>query len=209
MVLFLHITSKVEGDPHQSLLTDKGGRGFPYLVYMDQEGEVLAQPKERSVKGFDATLGAVETYRTLKARVEKGDESVAGEYFLARLSLGQLKLAEAKAEAKEVKLTEEQAQKLDKLLLNLEVDEATATVRSREKLLEVGGMFRKMWQEGRVPTGNSALPFWYFIIEVAITEEQVELATKALAEFEQRFGEGKRWKRNIKTWKKKIEAIGK
>ena len=37
-VLFLHVTSHVKADPDQNLLEEKGGRGFPHLVVMDDLG---------------------------------------------------------------------------------------------------------------------------------------------------------------------------
>ena len=34
-ILFLHVTSRVETDKHQTLLKDKGFSGFPSVAFMD------------------------------------------------------------------------------------------------------------------------------------------------------------------------------
>ena len=36
MVLFLHNTSKVEGEPYPNLRKEKGGRGVPTLVFENE-----------------------------------------------------------------------------------------------------------------------------------------------------------------------------
>ena len=58
VVPFLHVTSRLEGASYPDLLSQKGGRGFPYLVAMDAEGRVTAQAEQRSVDGFRSMVEA-------------------------------------------------------------------------------------------------------------------------------------------------------
>lgn len=52
-MLFCHITSQVPGDENQNLLRQMGGRGFPYLIYLNADGERLGVHNgPRSVAAF-------------------------------------------------------------------------------------------------------------------------------------------------------------
>ena len=66
-VLFLHVTSRVKSDPHQDLLREKGGRGFPYLAVLDPRGEVLAHPASRSADVFARLVDKAARYVELEA----------------------------------------------------------------------------------------------------------------------------------------------
>jgi Flp pilus assembly protein TadD len=96
-VLFLHNTSRVEGEPYPTLLKDKGFRGFPSLAFMTAEGEVIASPRQRSVVNFESTLAQVTSYVAFRAKMEAGDQSVARDLFIAELVLGKLEYEAAKA----------------------------------------------------------------------------------------------------------------
>ncbi|MGH7152014.1 MAG: hypothetical protein ACREIU_15020, partial [Planctomycetota bacterium] len=63
MVLFLHNTSRLKEEPYPELLREKGGRGFPYLVFLDSDGGVIARhDARRTVEDFRATKARAETY---------------------------------------------------------------------------------------------------------------------------------------------------
>jgi len=59
VVLFCHITTRIPGEPHDELLKEKGGRGFPTFWFLDPTGKVIGEPKGRSVADFEATLKEV------------------------------------------------------------------------------------------------------------------------------------------------------
>ena len=80
VVLFCHITSRVNGDPHQDLLQQKGGQGFPHLVFMNAEGEVVAQPQGRSAEAFAKAHAAYLNCLELAKKLEAGDKSVAASF---------------------------------------------------------------------------------------------------------------------------------
>jgi hypothetical protein len=50
------VTSRVPGEPYPDLLKEKGGRGFPTLRFLDSKGNVIGEPKGRSVADFEAAL---------------------------------------------------------------------------------------------------------------------------------------------------------
>ena len=58
-VLFCHLTTQIEGEKHADLLEQKGGQGFPHIVFMDSDGNVLAEHRgDRSADSL-ATAGAM------------------------------------------------------------------------------------------------------------------------------------------------------
>ena len=55
-VLFAHVTSQVPGDKNQDLLQKKGGTGFPFIAFMDSEGNVIAKHEaSRTAYGWART----------------------------------------------------------------------------------------------------------------------------------------------------------
>lgn len=55
-MLFLHVTTGMKGGRYDDLLREKGGYGFPYLVFMDATGDVLLEHEgPRTVAGFRET----------------------------------------------------------------------------------------------------------------------------------------------------------
>ena len=72
-VLFCHVTSRVPTDSHQELLHEKGGHGFPYIVFMDAEGGVLAEPDGRTIEAYRKTGAECAELVKMKAEAEKGD----------------------------------------------------------------------------------------------------------------------------------------
>jgi len=54
VILFLHVTSRAAGEPYPDLLKEKGGRGFPTFKFLDAKGNVIVEPKGRSVAEWEA-----------------------------------------------------------------------------------------------------------------------------------------------------------
>ena len=77
MVLYCNIMTLIPGRKYDRLLSKKGGRGFPYLVYMDSEGNVIGHPAGRSVKAFEAGAKKAQHYLDLKNKAKRTpDEEV-------------------------------------------------------------------------------------------------------------------------------------
>ena len=102
-MLFCHITTQIQGEKHADLLEQKGGQGFPHIVFMDAEGNVLAEHQgDRSADGFSKTGQKAKEFIALKAKAEKGDKAAKIDFIIAQLSMGQLKASEAEAKIKEL-----------------------------------------------------------------------------------------------------------
>ena len=91
VVLLCHVTTGIKTDPHQDLLAKKGGQGFPYLVFLDAEGEVIAAHEgEQTVAGFREGLGKARAFLDLRKKAEAGDKAARFQVLETRYGQGTL-----------------------------------------------------------------------------------------------------------------------
>src|SRR5262245_10877718 len=122
-VLFCHITTAIEGEKHGDLLQEKGGQRFPYIVFMDADGNVITEHlEERTPEGF-AKMGKIVTdYVTLKTKAESGNKPSVIDFTILQLALGKITTSDAQKKLKDAGTpTKEQQVKLDEELLNASV----------------------------------------------------------------------------------------
>ena len=183
-VLFCHITSKVEGDAYQSLLGEKGGRGFPFLVFLNADGDVVARHAgQRNAEGFAATGKGAQDFIALKKRVEEGDESARADYFMARLAMGSMAPDVARAELEGLgdALSEEQRTSAEDQIFGAEVSAGLQSARrDPEALAKLGASWIEHLRAGRTPAGRAAMGFYMAIIEHAKAEKDVKVFEEAL-----------------------------
>jgi hypothetical protein len=110
VIPFLHVTTRIEGRANDGMLSEKGGTGFPTLMFLDAKGEILGKPGGRDVAAFDKTLGALMAIKDLEKRIAAGEKNLDDDLFMAQLAMGKFKTAaEIKEKAKSFKkLTKEQ-----------------------------------------------------------------------------------------------------
>jgi hypothetical protein len=199
-VLFLHVTSDVEGEPHPKLLEQKGGRGFPTFMFLDADGEVLEVHDEaRTVEEFGKTADRVQKFLELQRRAEAGDRPAKIELTLIQLERGKLSAAEARARLKDAgALSAAQQKRLDQAELSAMVQEELRTVTSELKTQVAAGKKFADWADaGRVPARDEdAAAFWSLILAYAEQEGQVERFEQALGLLREKFGSrpaNKKW----------------
>lgn len=186
-MLFCHITSRVEDDKYQNLLSEKGGMGFPYLAYMDADGNVIAKPGGRSVQAFEATLsGAVVEFQQLKDAAADGDEEAQRNLFVKQVEFQHFASVDdaRKAMAKVKGLSDEQSKRIESMLTDQEFGAILSSVRSLNEAAAAGKKALPMLKAGRIPGGNNSLYFWLFIGKHAEAEKDAELLKRAISELE-------------------------
>ena len=179
MVLFCHITTHVEGDPDPKLLEEKGGGGWPHLVFMDAGGDVLTTQGDRSIEGFDKTLGALTDMMKLEKMAKAGDKSAATPLFIAKLKLARYNFEEAKAKRKKLPSeSKSQRKKIDKLFIGLEADEIIQSINRRDpdSAEAATDKLLAMHKAGRIPEGRAAGTFWVRILGRAEKNEDAKCA---------------------------------
>lgn len=186
VVLFLHCTSQVEGEPNPRLLKETGGRGFPYVVFLDADGSVLApQPYAKlTVAGFRESLEqAVPRSRSLKSRAASGDDAAKVAWLLQRAEWGVLTAAEADAAltAMARQLTAEQRAVIENRRNNAELTDAVDAAlgsgpRTMQAMAKAGPAVLKLRAAGHVPTDEQGFTlFRNVLVQHAEQTQDVKL----------------------------------
>ncbi len=189
VVLFNHITSRIAGAKYGNLLSEKGGKGFPYLVFMDAEGNVVAQHKgARDAGGFAKTAEKAKQMLDVRAKAAAGDPGAQFDVLLIDLEMSTMPPADAEAKVKALgALSADQKARLDPALLANEIRHVLSTVtREQPTQVHAGRQFVAMLKAGRTPTSPEVAGDFYFFVMLAAEED------KDAATFEQALGEMKK-----------------
>ncbi len=180
---YLNITSHVEGRKDDNLLAEKGGRGFPYIVFMDDAGNVLAkQPDtERTVEGFRKTLaGSVQRFLDLRAKAQAGDAAAQIEFALLEGDMGTIPFEEVQKRLEGKKLSDAQKAQLGELEMGAmiaAVGKAEGEDASRAAMKKVADAYAA----GRMPAAKERqYEFLNILLTYGMAEEDPDLAQKAL-----------------------------
>lgn len=183
VVPFLHVTTHLDGRPNEGMLQEKGGTGFPTLMFLDAEGEILGTPGGRSAEAFEKTLASLMNIKSLEARIAAGEKGLKAELFFAELDMGKYSLAEVKAKSSEFKkLTKEQKDLLAQHVLNLGVKEILDGMgRDEGALAKAGEKLLAIKAEGSMPTGDALGGFWFVLMNYSEAQSDADLFAEALA----------------------------
>ena len=189
------MTTHVAGEPYPNLLKEKGGTGFPTLLILDEEGNILARQGERTVAAFETTLKAVLDLRALEQKAKAGDTSGTADIVLAKLTLGSIKkLDEAKAAlAAAGKLAPEQRKRADGLLLALEMNELATEARKPGSGIDLGARCAEWFTAGKIPSGDATM-FYTSIMTHAERTKDPQLFERAFAGYKAMRGNDERFK---------------
>lgn len=171
-VLFCHVTTQIDGRPDDDLMRQKEFRGFPSLAIMDAEGEVVKRDVGRTVEAMSSAIDAVQSYTTLKAKVDAGAKDLAAKLFVAEVRLGKIDVDEAKARLAKFKLTGEDKKLIDGLIFDKEL--AGWFDQARNRSLTPPEFFKKIYdayKAGDRPSSDeqSQTTFWNFLLQGAET----------------------------------------
>jgi len=210
-VVFCHITTQIDGEKHGDLLEQKGGQGFPHIVFMDSDGKVLAEHQgDRSADGFAKTGQQAKDYITLKAKAEKGDKAAKIDFIIVQLSLGQLKAPEAEAKIKEAGTpSKEQMAKLEGELVNASVMDIVKTVEDEVTAKAAGKKFYEFEKAGKPgPSGDQAIqPYYILMMQAAEAAKDAAIFEKALTALKKKFGDNPQAKRFFEANEKKLQEM--
>ena len=200
VVLFCHITSHVAGEPHPDLLREKGGTDFPYIAFLDADGNVLAKERQRTAGGFRSTAATIARMRTL-APEAAASNIAAAELLAAQLKLGAITIADAQQRAHSLSEVPAAArQHLEQALIDAEADALitqspgkAATDAASERLLG-------MLADHRIPTGETARLFFTRVLFAAGERHDAAAYRLALAGLKQQIGADRRFVRTIEAY---------
>jgi hypothetical protein len=179
VVLFLHNTAQVDGEPYPTLLADKGMEVCSGVCIMDQDGEVIARPG-REVAEFVAAQRRAQRVVALRALGEKRSASENKELFLLELGLDLVPFDALESRAARLDLNETERN----LVQGKRTDgEVLALLR---RMHEVGpeqtaATIAAMAKAGREPGEGTFEPFWAQTLIHAATQRDRRLAEQAFA----------------------------
>jgi hypothetical protein len=181
---FCHITSRVEKDPDQDLLQKKGGRGFPHIVAMDADGNVLAEHEgPPTVAGFTQTMAKAQTFIDLKKKAAGGDKAAQVELLLLQAERGHLPPEEIRKRMGQVALTDAQKAKIEGYLADADIRAVLETVNASPATQQAAGRkFLEMRKAGKpAPTGDQeAFAYWLLIMTFAESDKNTAAYEEAL-----------------------------
>lgn len=209
-MLFCHITSRVQTDKYQNLLQEKGGRGFPYLIWMDEKGEKLMEASARSVESFNSDADKLVAWTTLKKKAAEGDEQAKADLFVTEVEMGVISPADAKSQMEGLKLSDDQKKRIAGVICNGEAQELLQGVRNDEQFTEAGRTFIKWRKEGKWPTDERVLTgVWQGVMKAAEADVDPESFEAGLNWLKERYGNDPRNKQAFENWAATLEKLKK
>lgn len=185
-MLFCHITSRIEGRAHDDLLGEKGGRGFPTLMFLDASGESLGEHQgPRTVAGLEKSLGSVQKkakeFATLRSKAEGGDRTAKTKLLVLELENGAVSLGDATKAVEELgSLSGALKKHVAAGLAAAEYREALDQVKGMpDAAVVAGGKFAAMAKADRIPEVARAPKYWPYFLEFAAAEGDLALFDKA------------------------------
>ena len=211
-MLFCSIMSKVPGRKHDGLLSEKGGQGFPYLVFMDETGKVIGKPAGRTVAAF--RQGA--RYLTLE-RQEKRTTEEEVEFLELGLAMGSLDPAKAKEILATLELSDEQKAKLEEAIKAAEgqakIRALVGQIKSRQDVQSKGSSIGKqlyaLYQEGVRPAKGSqeSIAMYQLMITHGLQDKVVAPARAGLDELKAALEGNKRAAGFLKQMEAQVTAL--
>ncbi|RMG19075.1 MAG: hypothetical protein D6731_00405 [Planctomycetota bacterium] len=169
---------------------EKGGRGFPYLVYMDAEGDVLGKPAGRDVASFERGAKTAQAYLDLKNKADRTPAEEA-ELLAAEIGLGKVSVAEAEKRMQGLELDEAGKQKIEAALTDLRILERVKSLRQGDMagIAAAGKAYYEMYQAGQRPQGDEAFQAFYMLImRYGQSEKDPDIFEVGLKAMKDKFG---------------------
>ena len=195
VVLFVHVTSHVEGEHYPHLLREKGFVSFPSLAFMDADGRVMVRAPQRDVASLAAVRARLGELADLRDLAAEGDEQASRRLFLCEIELDLLTAEQIHERRKKFELDEEEAERVEQALVDLEV----RAMRSKGRQLgsdAAGKRLAEMARQGRAPSTDSAQFFWQMTLNWCAKIGDAELAQRAFDELEKLKGPPQMRERN-------------
>ncbi len=190
-MIFCHITTQIQGEKHGNLLSEKGGQGFPHIVFMDSEGQVLAEHAgARSAAGFSQTGEKATQFLALREKAAKGDKEAQGDLLVQQLALGHLKADDVEKKAAGLKLSDDQKKALEEALANARILEIARSLTSEAEAKKAGKTYFEMHKAGKpAPTHDDAIQaYWILMMGHAEEAKAADVFETALQALKAKFG---------------------
>ncbi|MHC4549948.1 MAG: hypothetical protein ACYTEZ_14345 [Planctomycetota bacterium] len=201
-VMFLHITTMIEGREDDDLLMRIGGTAFPHLVVMDVDGSVIREHRAApTVEAFRETGEAGRQRLALRASAAAGDRDAILKLAFARADGQQITSKRLRREvARAGRLTAEEQERFAKALTGLLFAEAEVCAQ--------GAWYLRMEKEGLVPQEvEPRTQFYVGILKWAEFQEDAAIYGRALEEMRKMHGEEPRAESFFRMARRKLAQL--
>ena len=215
LVTFCHITTHIEGQANDDLLARKGGEGgWPYVLFMDEDGNPLAAVDGGTMKdsGFAAFRSVydsdVKQYLELRERAAKGDTKVKAKFFMRRFELGHFDAEQLVKGLKDEDLDGKQREEVRVRLVELRTNELLHGL-DTGRPETFGPTAKKLLAQHAdigLPEGPDGITAWYVVLEDAYLRKDPKTFEMAFTAIR---AAGMRKKRFIDLRTKQLEELRK
>ncbi len=192
VVLYLHITTMIPGEKYGNLLEEKGGTYFPWIVWMDETGDIIFEHEtERTAEAFTKSADRAKKWLALRDKAAKGDGPAKIEFATLQLTLAKMTVADAEKLLKEGGTpTQEQQAEWDVIVLNAQFRQDLKALKSDADVTALGKKYYARFKEGKpLPTATFALQnYLVFVLEASEAEKDAETFAAALKPLKDKFG---------------------
>ena len=172
--------TNIEGRKDDDLLFQKGGNAFPHIVFMDDEGGIVAVQNDRTVAGFQKTYKAdARPFLDLRAKAQSGDATAQIDFALLEGRLGRITFDETRKRLEGKNLSDAQKAALADIELGGMI---SALLASQDEASAKAAMktIADAFAAGRIPIGiERRAQFLGAALQHAMTEKSADLAQKA------------------------------
>ena len=214
VVLYCHVTSRVDGDRLAALPQDKGSTGLPYVALLDDEGTLVVRFTGRwELPLLTAAAKKAQAFVDLKVKAAS-DPAAKADLALARLELEEerLTLDDARKRVDGLgELSADQKARATGLLADIEAIAIARTVgRDPQTRIDAGRRMAAMKKAGRVPTGDDpSQSFWVYLMDFAEDAKDAALFAEALEALKARLADSPGLKRFVEEQTKRLEGMRK
>jgi len=163
-VLFASVATKIEGRKGDDLLRTYEFRGFPSMAILAADGSAITKKVPRDLYSMRNVVEAEPAYAKLSAAVEAGDSVDEKQWLMARLGMGKIKSADAKAAIVSAGLSGTVKAKAEAMVFVLEMGELSMSARGRaataeDKMAACLAVYDAFKAGQRLPAGASPEAF--------------------------------------------------
>ena len=185
----MHITTRIEGRKDDELLSDLGGNSFPWIVFLDAEGEIVGRHAgSHTVEAFSRTDRNVRRYLDLRKKAAAGDATVELDKAILECTLGLTEFYELEEAVEGRKLSADQQKAVELCRVNAAVAEGLQLARAGS-VDDAVEEFVEIYRKGVYPTQNTA-GFWYRLALHASKQGDAALLEASIAGIRKAFGPG-------------------
>jgi hypothetical protein len=207
-VLFVHCTSRIEGEKHASLLHKKGLAILPTLCFLGPDGTMITPVRPQELAVLRATGDKVRALVAAQGDLAaNGGTSAEKALFRAELELGRIQADQLPERLTRAAFTAAERAAIDPLIVDVEIT-AIARKTTDQNRQELAAQVAAMHRAGRQPTAATAFPFWGYLLHHAAKTKDAKLADDAFANLVALQSTTKELIRNLaaqEKWKKLVD----